>query len=404
MSQTNKDEPPCKELTAKQLTSKSTRLILVIGLTFVVIGLFFFGFFPRFFQTRENERQAERHLAVQVIAMVAKPQESLVDLVLPSVTQANHVTPIWARTNGYLVKLCVDIGDQVKKGQLLAQLDTPEVDQQYEQAVFDYKSTKVRRDLAKINAKRAKMAYEADPGTISKLDRDQFLANYDAEVADLLAQEANMKRYKELVDFKYIVAPFDGVIIERDIDIGSLVSAGSNGTPQQLFVIAQTDIMRLFVSVPQTYFQSIQEGVEGITTIREFGNKAFTSTVARYAKALDQTAHTMLTELHIDNKNGELLPGLYADVTLRIKPRLAYFIVPTPAVIIRAGDPTIAVLDDQDVAHLRNVKIGLDYGKTLQIVSGIEPNDRVIINPTEKVREGVACHVVETKDNAKYFL
>lgn len=403
MSQANKDVPPCQELTHKQLTSRSTRIILVIGMTALVLALFFFGFFPRFFQNRKTQKLADKQQPVQVTAMIAKSQENLVELVLPSVTQAHHVTPIWARTNGYLVKLCVDIGDQVKKGQLLALLDTPEVDEQYEQAIFDYKSAEVRRDLAKINAKRAQEAYEADPGTISKIDRDQFFATHEQAEADLYAAEANMKRFKDLVDFKYIVAPFDGIITERHVDLGSLVSAGSNGTPQQLFVISQIDILRVFVAVPQTYYRSVQEGMSGITKIREFGDKEFPSHVARYAKSLDQTAHTMLTELHIENKTGELYPGLYADVTFRFKPAVAYFVVPTPAVIIRAGDPKVAVLDEHDVAHLKTVTIGLDYGKTLQIVSGIEPNERLIINPTEKVREGVSCQVVQVQENDKYF-
>ena len=212
--------------------------------------------------------------------------------------------------------------------------------------------------------------------------------------ATVLSFEANMNHYKDLMDFKYIVAPFDGIITERTIDLGTLITAGSNNSPQQLFQIVQTDIIRVFVKVPQYYVRSIHDNLEAVTKIREFPNKDFKSVVARFAKALDPVSRTMLTELHIDNKNGELYAGLFAEVSFLFKPEQPYFIVPGAAVIIRAGDPKIAVLDDNNIVHLKTVKIGIDDGKSMQIIDGLETNDRIITNPTEKIKEGVHAQVI----------
>lgn len=375
---------------------------IVTAVCSIVVIFFFIGFFPRLLQSKKNERRADKKLVPQVNVMICTPRDKPLPLVLPSSTQANHVTPVWARASGYLSELLVDIGDVVKKGQLLALLDTPELDSQYKQALYEYDSTKVKCHLAEINARRAEQAYANDVGSISLLDRDQFITNFMAAEEDLRAAEANMNYFQELMEYKRVVAPFDGVITERNVDLGTLITLGSTTTTQQLFVIAETDIIRVYVSVPQQYFRAITDGVEGITTIREFGDKTFPSKVARYAKALDQTSHTMLTELHIDNKDGLLLPGLYAEVTFHLKQATPYYIVPTPAVIIRAGAPQVAVLDDKNVVHLKNVKIGLDFGKTMEIIEGIEPNDRIVINPTEKIRDQVTCEVIGVQKSDTY--
>ncbi|HXF29349.1 MAG TPA: efflux RND transporter periplasmic adaptor subunit, partial [Chlamydiales bacterium] len=203
-------------------------------------------------------------------------------------------------------------------------------------------------------------------------------------------------RYEVLSQFKNIVAPFDGIIVQRSVDLGSLISAGSNGTPQQLFIIASTDIIRIFVEVPQAYFESITEGVEGKVTIREFPNREFSAKVKRYAKALDPVTRTLLTELHIDNKNGELLAGIYADVTFTIPPQFPVFVIPTQAVIIRQGPPEVAVLDKDDIVHLKTVRIGQDLGKTFTIEEGITANDRIVTNPSEKIKEGTKVKIAPT--------
>ncbi|MDB6081594.1 MAG: hypothetical protein JWO53_866 [Chlamydiia bacterium] len=383
-----------REIPAKRLAKDNSGNYVIIGVSIFLFALFLFGFFPRLFQVRKLEGDAAKRVLPQVSVVDAKADKKPIELTLPSSTAAYHVTPIWARANGYLGKLLVDIGDVVKEGQLLAVLETPDVDQQYDQAVADLASAESKRDIAKISKDRWQSLHTIDPGAISQQEVDDRVATYLTAEADVQAADANMRRYKQLQEFKYIIAPFNGTIIERDVDIGSLITAGSNGSPQRLFVIAETDTIRLFVNVPQCYFRSIQEGVEGTARIREFQGRAFTGTVVRYAKALDPTSRTLLTELHIDNKNGELLSGLYAEVSFILKPDQPYFVVPVAAIIIRAGEPQVAVLDKKDVVHLKTVKIGLDYGKAMQIVDGVNENDRIVTNPSEKIIEGAQVQLL----------
>lgn len=366
---------------------------VVLGLIAILGSLFLFGFIPRFFQTLKINQIAAEDPLPKVLILTAHPDEKPITFGLPSSTQAHHITPIWARTNGYLKSYLADIGDVVKEGQLLAEIETPEVDEQYRQSVADLASAQAKRDIAKITSDRYQALYKADASSVAKQDVDDKVAAYLTAEADLVAAEANMLHFKDLVDFKYIKAPFDGIIIERTVDLGSLISAGSNGSPQRLFVIAQTDIIRVFVSVPQYFFRSIHEGVKGIARIKEFPDDSFPCTVARFAKALDPVSRTMLTELHIDNKEGKILAGLFTDVTFEFTPETPYYTVPMRAVIIRAGEPQVAVIDEKNVVHLKTVKIGVDYGKEMQIIGGIEPNDRIVINPTENIQDGVSVEV-----------
>lgn len=376
-----------------QTPSKHLRKWLIGGLGALILGLFFIGFLPRFWQNQRLEDEAADHRLPSVRIMIAEPHDKPVELTLPSSTQAHHITPIWARTNGYLVKLNVDIGDVVKEDQVLAVLDTPEVDQQYVQAVADLANSKANREIAKISAERWQELYKVNSEALSKQEVDERLATYTASEAQVLAQEANVNRLKQLQDFKYVVAPFDGVITQRNIDLGSLITAGSSGSPQQLFEIAKVDWIRNFVYVPQNYFRAIKEGVEAQVHIREFPERTFKGIVTRYAKALDPVSRTLLTEVDIDNKDRVIFPGLYTEVTFFVKPDAPYFVVPSTAIIIRTGEPRIAVVDNDNVAHLRTVTIGRDHGKTVEILVGLEKGDRVVVNPTEKIRDGVKVEV-----------
>ncbi len=368
--------------------------LLFIATFLTLCFLFLTGFLPRLTQAEKIAAQAEATPPINVSCLLTKAEEAPVSLILPSTTQANHITPIWARANGYLNKLMVDIGDAVQEGQLLAALDTPELDSQYHQAIFDVESALRKCELAKLIAERGEQAFKTSHESISKEELDQRRLSFLVAQADLQAARANRDRYYSLMEFKNIIAPFTGIIIERNVDIGSLISAGSNGTPQQLFAIAACDPIRVFVSVPQSYCRSIHEGVQAYTTIREFPNHRFPCRVVRYSKSLDPVSHTMLTELHIDNKQGTLMPGLYADVTFLLKPSAPYFIVPATALIIRESNPKIAVVDDDNHVHLRTVKIGVDYGKNVQIIEGLQPNEKIVVNPTEKIREGAQVAVI----------
>ncbi len=378
----------------EQKAQKRRLRAVIIGLVILgLLSLFVLGYMPRYRKGHKNEERASQNFAPTVRIQEAKALNAPLSIKLPSSTQANHITPIWARTNGYLQQLFVDIGSQVEEGQVLAILDTPDVDQQYEQAVADLALAKARRDIAKISADRWKELYKVNAEALSKQEVDEREAAYLSAEASVQAAEANKGRLKELMDFKYIIAPFTGVIIERNVDLGSLITQGSSGFPQELFKIAQVDIIRNYVNVPQFFFKDIHEGVEANVRIKEFGQKPFKGRVSRYAKALNPVARTLLTEVDIENKDGRIYPGLYAEVEFVLKPDKPYFIVPVAAIIVREGHPKIAVLDEQQVAHLRDVSISLDQGKTLEITEGLEPGERFIINPTDRIQEGVRVQI-----------
>lgn len=378
-----------------QTPSEHLRKWLITGLGALIAVLLLIGFLPRIWQNQRLDEAAAESRIPSVRIVVAEPNDKPAELTLPSSTQAHHITPIWARTNGYLVKLNADIGDNVKEGQVLAVLDTPEVDQQYMQAVADLANTKANREIAKISAERWQELYKVNPEAISKQEVDERVATYTASEAQVLAGEANVNRLKQLQDFKYIEAPFEGVITQRNIDLGSLITAGSSGTPQQLFEIAKVDWIRNFVYVPQIYFRAIKEGVEAQVHVREFPERTFKGIVTRYAKALDPVSRTLLTEVDIDNKDRIIYPGLYTEVTFFVKPDAPYFVVPGTAIIIRTGAPKMAVLDENNVVHLRDVDIGRDYGKAVEILKGLKKGDRIVVNPSEKIKDGVKVEISE---------
>lgn len=386
---------PCEDIKHEEPVGGHLRSRFIIGAALVIAALCAIGFLPRYFHWKELEDQASKEGLVYVRTMSVKPDTASLELVLPSSTEAIRITPLWARTDGYLSNFFADIGDVVKEGQLLAVIDTPEVDQQVDQAKADLASAIARRDIARISADRWQDLYNHNPKAISTQEVDERNSTYTSAKADVIAAEANLKRLEKLQGFKNIYAPFNGVIIERDIDIGSLITAGSNGNPQQLFRIAKTDILRVFVQVPQYYFRMIFYGQTADVLIREFPDRVFKGVVARTSKALDPIARTLLTEVHIDNKERLLFPGLYANVKFTLQADTPRFIIPTEAVIIRAGDPQVAVVRDDHTIELRTVKIGLDMGKSMEIIDGLKDKDVIVINPTDKIRNGTHVQIMD---------
>lgn len=363
------------------------RIITVLVLSLLV--LFLIGFLPRYFHNLKLEHFAAEIDSIYVRTLKLHVNDKEIKLTLPSSTEAFHTTPIWARVDGYLNNFYFDIGDTVEAGQLLAKIDTPELDKQYDQAKALLEASISRRDIAKISKDRWDDLYKRNAEAVPKQEVDERAATYSAAIADAVANEANVERFRKTLEFKDIIAPFDGIITQRNIDIGSLITQGSNNNPQQLFKIAQTNTIRVFVNVPQYYFRSIFDGQETDVTIQEFPNRIFKGIVARNAQALDPIARTLLTEVHIDNPNGEILVGLYAEVHFNLKLQTPRFIIPNDAVIIRAGLPQVAVIDKDNIIHLKIVKIGIDNGKTVEISDGLNEGDEIVINPTDKIVEGV---------------
>lgn len=384
-------------MNAIQQPPKSKHRPWILLLAALVLGcLFLMGYIPRLSKDKALEKIALDQPLPEVTTLSITPDSKNINLILPSSTQALRITPIWARTNGYLGKLFVDIGDVVKEGQLLATIETPEVDEQYDQAKADYESSIARLEIAKISAQRWLDLYATNPEALSIQEVDERRTTLQAAESDVQSYKSNMLRLEKLLEFKKITAPFDGKIIERNVDLGSLITQGSNGSPQQLFVIAQNDIMRVFVNVPQTYYRQIKDGLESEVHVREFPEKNFKGIVARNAGAVDPVARTLLTEIHVENKEGLLVPGLYTEVKFSLKPDNQYFIVPTNSLIIRTGNPLIAVVDKDNIAHLKTVRIGLDYGLNIEIIEGLQPGDQVITNPSEKILDGSKVNVIGT--------
>lgn len=366
-------------------------------LILALIVLFLIGIIPRLLLDENITKLANETSLPKVTILEAKGIDKPLELTLPSSLDAINMTPIWARVDGYIKTFLSDIGDVVKEGDVLAEIETPELDQQYEQAVAELNTSKARLNIAKITADRWSNLYQEDSESISKQEVDQRSADLEASITEVNSAQANVDRLQKTLDFKRIIAPFDGIIIERNIDIGSLITAGSASHHQQLFKIAKTDILRVFVNVPQRFFRSIKQNIIADVYISEFPEKVFKGFVARYAKALDPIARTLLTEVHIHNPEYELFVGLYADVKFLLKPDHVYFLIPTSAVIIRADGPRVAILEGDDTIHLKNVALGLDHGKMMEITSGIQENEKIITNPSDKVVEGTKAEIINAK-------
>lgn len=399
MTLQNEQEP-------NQQKKRNGNLFRIAGFLLIIIALFCIGLI---FRWKQSERQASRvvnNTAPKVRIMIAEPAKEDITLTLPGFLIAYNVTPVLARTNGYLKNFSVDIGDKVKANQLLCEIETPDIDAKWIQANADLEAAKAKLEIAKITAERWAGLYEADQEAISKQEVDQNSAGYLAALADVNAAQANFDYLKVLKDFKYVQAPFDGIVVERNIDIGSLISEGNESMTQPytesdetllqpLFKIANTETIRVFVEVPQPYYPLIQDGVKVQVTVPEYPEKVFEGAVDRNAFALDQVVRTMLTQINIDNKDSLLRPGLYTEVRFSFKPYKNSFNIPVGAIIIRKGPPHAAILKDDDTVQLQQVLIGEDYGKSVQIIKGLKEGDRVIVNPNYRIKEGIKVHIIQ---------
>lgn len=392
MNEENKNVEPVKP------KHSATRWILICSIVGALLLLFIWGWIPRVLNQERIDAIAEADPPPQVVLLKITPNTKAIELILPSSAQAWHITPIWARVNGYLIRFLVDIGDVVKEGDLLAEIDTPETDQALAQAEADLQNSIVERDIAKITSDRWQGLWERNREAVSKQEVDQYSANFKSAEALVIANERNVDKLKYQQQFKFIYAPFDGIIIQRSIDVGSLIYGNVNETPQQLFQIAQTKTIRFFVDVPQTYFRQIKDGVEAEVMVDQFPGKVFKGIVTRYAKALDPAARTMTTEVDVENPDGLLYTGLYSKVKFLIRPDNVNFIIPTTAVIIRSGFPHVAVVDANDVVHLKQVQIGRDYGKQMEITNGLQEGDRIVKIPSDRIVEGVKVGIIQSSD------
>jgi membrane fusion protein, multidrug efflux system len=353
---------------------------VLFGTFGVLLALFATGFAPRW---RANSALANSVRDQRPTVTVVSSQRPANDasLVLPGSTQGIQEAAIYARTNGYVKEWKVDIGQTVQQGQLLAEIETPEVDQQLAQ-------TKANYEIAKVTAER--WADLVAKKVVSNQEYDQNEKAYEAA-------KANYEQLQRLQGFQKIVAPFAGVITARNIDNGDLVSAGTSGQPAPLFRIAQTDVLRIYVDVPQTQSRLIAPGQSAAVSVREIPNRTFNAKVVRTARAIDPASRTLRTELQIPNADGGLFPGMYADVKFTLPQDPHTLIVPGNAVMIRSDGPKVLVVDAKNTIRSRAVKLGRDLGEKVEIISGLNPDESLVANPTDALREGIEVKTQSSK-------
>jgi len=308
------------------------------------------------------------------------------EIVLPGNTQAFSDSPIYARTSGYLKRWCFDIGAHVKKGQLLAEIETPEVDQQLLQARADLDTAQANLNIAKITASRWQDLVST--GSVSQQETDQAVNNLSAVKAAAESSAANVRRLEQLQSFEKVYAPFDGIITARNTDIGALIDAGASTQPRELFHMAAIRTLRLYVAVPEVYSRAARSGAPATLTLDEFPGQAFHGTLVRNANSIDIASRTLLVEVDVDNPTGQLLPGAYVFVHLKLPDETRSVTIPSNALIFRKEGLQVGLVRNGK-AELVAVKIGRDYGNTVEIVSGLQPTDAVIVDPSDSLVAGM---------------
>jgi RND family efflux transporter MFP subunit len=307
-------------------------------------------------------------------------------LTLPGTLLGIIESTVYARSNGYVVRWVKDIGSAVKKGELLAEITAPEIDQELSQAVAARDQAAASASLAKTTADRWQSLRQRDAVTLQ--DLEERLSAYTQAVANLAAADANVGRLRKLRGFNRVVAPFDGVVTRRNIDVGDLVNAGNGGSGQALFAVAQVDPLRLYVYVPQVYAHQIKIGDAVTVTLAERVGEQYRGTIARTARAIDTATRTMQVEIRVPNPSNALITGSYVQVTLPINGAAQALVVPTNVLLFRPDGTRVALVDASGKVRLTAVKLGTDFGSSVEVLSGLKASDRVILNPADSLADG----------------
>ncbi len=383
-----RDPAPNAEHPAQPATKAGRLALIVLAILLVAGG---FSVVRRFTERGALAKETER-LAVPT-GGVTKPGigPAADQLVLPAQLQAYVESAIYARTNGYLLRWNRDMGSLVKKGELLAEIDTPEIDQELSQAKAAQQQTVAQLQLAKSTAERWANLRKTD--SVSQQEADQQASAYSQAIANNAAAEANVRRLQQLESFKHIYAPISGVITRRNTDVGALITAGSAAQGKQLFDVAQVDPLRVFVSVPQTNAPSIRAGLPAYIELREYPGQKFTGKVVRTADSIDPATRTLLTEIDVPNHDGRLLPGAYAEVHFAVPVQITRMSVPVNALMFRPEGPRVAVVGADRKVHLKAIIIGRDFGTKVEILGGLDPNDQIVLNPADSLQDGQEVNV-----------
>jgi RND family efflux transporter MFP subunit len=375
---------------------KAVIIVIMVVLILALSGAL--SLFSRFRAGRALAKETEIDSVPTVVVVrpiAEKPDE---ELVLPATLQAYEESPIYARTSGYLLHWYKDIGSHVSKGDLLADIDTPEVDQELSQARAARQQSSAQLDIAKISAERWLNLRKTD--SVSQQETDTQTSTYQQAQANLAAADANVRRLEQLESFKRVYAPFSGVLVKRNVDPGALISAGSAGV--ELFILARVDPLRVFINVPQAYSPAIKNGMPAFITLSEMPGQKFKGTVTRTAEAIDPATRTLLTEVDVPNKDGRLLRGSFGEVHFNPKIDVAKLTIPVNAMLFRKEGPRVAVVGPDNKVQLRPITIGRDYGATLEVLGGVSPDERVIVNPADSLDDGQTVRVAADNDEGKH--
>ena len=394
-------EPSADDGTDKNLHRKIRRYSLI--LLIVALSLAAWGEVSRV-RARSSLGRETAEAAVPTVVTVTPNRTPLgEELVLPGSVQAYIEAPIYARTSGYLKVWRTDIGTQVTKGQLLGEIETPEVDQQLSQAVADLATARANESLSESTNARWKSLLATE--SVSKQDADEKAGDAAAKKAAADSAAANVARLRELESFKRVVAPISGVITARNTDIGALINAGQSAGAE-LFRIADTHKLRIYVQVPEGYAAAARPGLDAELRFAEQPDKAFMAKTVRTSNALDPTLRTLQVELELDNPNREVFPGAYAEVHFKLPVSGESLRLPANTVLFRAAGLQVATLDGQKRVKLKSIVQGRDFGSTIEILSGLDPDAVVILNPPDSLTDGLLVRIAtpppeQSKDKSK---
>lgn len=353
-----------------------------------------FGVVPRQ-KAREALARETRELAIPTVAVLQPERgDGSADLVLPGNLQPHAETAIHARASGYLKRWTAEIGTAVKAGDLLAEIDIPEVDAQLQQARADLATARVQFEQAQRTSSRWQELVRT--GAVTAQDAETALSTMRARRSAMEAAQQNVARYEKLQSFRKVVAPFAGVITARNADIGDLVDAGSgSGTARELFRLSATDRLRVQVNIPQAAARAAVPGTAAEISLAEFPGRKFAGRLVRTARSIDRSSRTLLAEVDVDNAAGELLPGAYAQVRLKLPSGSTALVVPVNTLLFRAEGPQVAVVGKDGRIALRSVTIGRDFGTRVELLSGLDPADAVVVNPSDAIAAGTQVRVVK---------
>ena len=376
------------------------KAILLLLVVLVVAGILAVtGIVPRLRARTRLDQQTGELAAPTVTVDKPKTGEPSQEVILPGNMQAYTDSPIYARTNGYLKKWYFDIGAHVKKGQLLAVIESPEIDQQLAQSKADLATAQANAGNAKIQSARYQDLLKNN--AVSAQDTDTFTTAEASTSTQVQSAIANVQRLEQLVGFENIYAPFDGTVTVRNVDVGALINSGAGATPSsELFHLAAESVLRVYVNVPQVYSVSTVPGVTATLTLAEFPGRTFTGKIVRTARAIDLDSRTLLVEVDVDNRKGELYPGAYAQVHFKINSTHPTMIVPVSTLMFRSEGLRVAVVQDNK-AKLVPVDIGRDDGRTVEIVQGLNSSDDVIQTPPDSLIDGEPVRVVQPSETGQ---